>query len=250
MNTIEYRELSGMEEFSVAERLQREVWGKGDKEDPADLMMVIQHEGGLVGGAFLDGKLTGYVFGFPTRDPGIQHSHRLAVLPAARGSGIGLGLKRFQRQWCLQRGVTLVRWTFDPLRHANAYLNIGRLGAEASVYYSDYYGTMGGINAGLPSDRLLAEWHIGSEHAVRRANDEQSPHPVCDRAGPRVTIPADFDSLLASDSGRAHAERMRVRDALTRLFVEGYVIRDYDKSERAYLLSRPAPEVSRQPQQC
>jgi predicted GNAT superfamily acetyltransferase len=237
VSTVEYRELSGMEEFSAAEGLQREVWGKGDKEDPADLMMVIQQEGGLVGGAFLDGKLTGYVFGFPTRDPGIQHSHRLAVHPVARGGGIGLGLKRYQRQWCLERGITLVRWTFDPLRHANAYLNIGRLGAEASVYYSDYYGTMGGINAGLPSDRLLAEWHIGSEHAGRRANDELGAYPVCDRAGPRVTIPADFDTLLASDSGTAHAERLRVRDTLTRLFEDGYVIRDYDKAACAYLLS-------------
>ncbi|OJU51794.1 MAG: GNAT family N-acetyltransferase [Mesorhizobium sp. 61-13] len=237
MSIVEYRDLCGMEEFSAAERLQREVWGKGDKEDPADLMMVIQHEGGLAGGAFLEGRLIGYVFGFPTRDPGIQHSHRLAVLAAARGGGIGLGLKRYQRQWCLERGITLVRWTFDPLRHANAYLNIGRLGAEASVYYSDYYGTMGGINAGLPSDRLLAEWHIGSEHAVRRANDEQGPHAVCDRTGPRVTIPADFDTLLASDTGTAHAERLRIRDTLTRLFDDGYVIRDYDKAERTYLLS-------------
>jgi predicted GNAT superfamily acetyltransferase len=240
VNTVEYRELSGMEEFSAAEALQREVWGKGDKEDPADLMMVIQHEGGLVGGAFLDGRLIGYVFGFPTRDPRVQHSHRLAVRPVARGSGIGLGLKRYQRQWCMEREITLVRWTFDPLRHANAYLNIGRLGAEASVYYSDYYGTMGGINAGLPSDRLLAEWHIGSPHAVRRANDELLPHPACDHTGPRVAIPTDFDHLLASDTRTAHAERLRIRDALTQYFADGYVIRDYHKAERAYLLSKSA----------
>ena len=30
----------------------RAVWGEGDLPDPADLMMVIQAEGGLVGGAF------------------------------------------------------------------------------------------------------------------------------------------------------------------------------------------------------
>ena len=49
------RDLSGMEEFFKAEQLQREVWGADDTEDPADLMMVIQHEGGLVAGAF-DGE--------------------------------------------------------------------------------------------------------------------------------------------------------------------------------------------------
>lgn len=238
MSTVEYREVSGMKEFLAAEALQREVWGKGDKEDPADLMMVLQHEGGLVGGAFLEGALVGYVFGFPTRDPAIQHSHRLAVRPTARGYGIGLGLKRYQRQWCLERGVSLVRWTFDPLRHANAYLNVCRLGVEVSVYYADYYGAMGGINAGLPSDRLLAEWHIGSAHAGRCARDERNVHPASDGSGPCVTIPADFDRLLASDAQTAHAERLRVRDALTRLFAEGYAIRDYDKTGRAYLLSK------------
>jgi predicted GNAT superfamily acetyltransferase len=240
VSTVEYRDLSGMAEFLAAEALQREVWGKGDKEDPADLMMVIQHEGGLAGGAFLDGRLIGYVFGFPTKDPGIQHSHRLAVRPDARGGGVGLGLKRYQRQWCLGRGVALVRWTFDPLRHANAHLNIGRLGAEASVYFSDYYGAMGGINAGLPSDRLLAEWHIGSAHAAHRARDEALPHPACDGTGPRVAIPADFDALLARDARAAYAHRMRIRDALTRHFADGYAIRDYLAAERAYLLSRSA----------
>jgi predicted GNAT superfamily acetyltransferase len=69
-----------MAEFRLAEDLQRAVWGEGDLPDPADLMMVIQAEGGLVGGAFVDGRLLGYIFGFPTRDPQVQHSHRLAVL--------------------------------------------------------------------------------------------------------------------------------------------------------------------------
>jgi predicted GNAT superfamily acetyltransferase len=238
VSTVEYRELSGMKEFLAAEALQRAVWGQGDKEDPADLMMVIQQEGGLVGGAFLEGALAGYVFGFPTSNPAIQHSHRLAVLSTARGGGIGLGLKRYQRQWCLERGVSLVRWTFDPLRHANAYLNVCRLGVEASVYYADYYGAMGGINAGLPSDRLLAEWRIGSAHAGRRARDERIARPASEGTGLRVTIPADFDGLLASDAQAAHAERLRVRDALTRFFADGYVIRDYDRAQRAYLLSK------------
>src|SRR3989338_5691042 len=64
--TLILRDLAGMDEFRQAEALQRAVWGEGDKEDPADLMMVIQAEGGLVAGAFEDGALLGYIFGFPT----------------------------------------------------------------------------------------------------------------------------------------------------------------------------------------
>ena len=82
----EIRELSGMSEFRQAETLQNEVWGKDDTADPADLLMVIQAEGGLCAGAFLDGRLVGYVFGFPTKDSGVQHSHRLAVHRARNAS--------------------------------------------------------------------------------------------------------------------------------------------------------------------
>jgi predicted GNAT superfamily acetyltransferase len=85
MTDVTFRDLSGMAEFRLAEDLQRQVWGEGDLPDPADLMMVIQAEGGLVGGAFVDGRLVGYVFGFPTRDPQVQHSHRLAVLNPRAG---------------------------------------------------------------------------------------------------------------------------------------------------------------------
>ena len=50
MTEITYRDLVGMAEFRAAEDLQRAVWGEGDLPDPADLMMVIQVEGGLAAG--------------------------------------------------------------------------------------------------------------------------------------------------------------------------------------------------------
>ena len=162
MTDLTFRDLSGMAEFRAAENLQRAVWGAGDQPDPADLMMVIQAEGGLVGGAFAAEKLLGYVFGFPTRETRVQHSHRLAVLPEARGLQLGVRLKFYQRRWCLERGITHVRWTFDPLRIVNATMNIHRLGATSDTYLPDYYGEMAGINSGLASDRLLVDWDLAA----------------------------------------------------------------------------------------
>ncbi|GAB1361027.1 hypothetical protein MASR1M32_02630 [Rhodobacter sp.] len=162
MTAAVFRDLSGMAEMRMAEDLQRQVWGEGDLPDPADLMMVIQAEGGLVAGAFAEGRLLGYIFGFPTRDPQVQHSHRLAVAPQARGLGLGARLKLYQRDWCLARGITHVRWTFDPLRALNATLNIARLGAQSGTYLEDYYGEMAGINSGLASDRLLVDWDLAA----------------------------------------------------------------------------------------
>lgn len=228
------RDLAGMTEFRAAEALQRTVWGAGDKEDPADLMMAIQSEGGLVGGAFADDRLAGYVFGFPTRDPSVQHSHRLAVHPADRGLGLGSKLKWYQRAWCLARGITVVRWTFDPLRHVNASLNITHLGAVSRTYYPDYYADMGGINAGAPSDRLLVEWLIDSPWVAQRADGNE---PAAVSAKIEVDIPEDFDGLLSRDPAAANRERLRVREALTSGLRSGLVVRGYDVARRAYQLA-------------
>lgn len=64
MNGVEFRDLAGKADFGAAESLQRAVWGADDLADPYDLMMVIQHEGGLAAGAFQGAELLGYVFGF------------------------------------------------------------------------------------------------------------------------------------------------------------------------------------------
>lgn len=233
------RDLSGMEEFFKAEQLQRDVWGVDDTEDPADLMMVIQHEGGLVAGAFEGERLVGYIFGFPTRETNVQHSHRLAVHPDARGRSLALHLKRYQRDWCLARGITLVRWTFDPLRHTNAHLNIARLGAEVSSYLADYYGVMKGINAGLPSDRLRADWHLASPRAAACAAWEPGVAPSDLPPGAeRVAIVPDLDRLLSEDYEAALAARLRVRNALTQLFAQGLAIRHYDAATASYLLTK------------
>jgi predicted GNAT superfamily acetyltransferase len=224
MTGVEFRDLSGMEEFRAAEDLQREVWGPGDQPDPADLMMVIQSEGGLVGGAFAQGRLMGYVFAFPTAEAGVQHSHRLAVHGQARGMGLGLRLKLWQRDWARARGLRLIRWTYDPLRAVNAGLNIARLGATAGTYLPDYYGAMEGINRGLPSDRLLVEWEVAPQGA--RAEGAALDLP----------LPDDLEALVARDPAAALALRLALRAGLTRAFAEGRRITGFDRARRVYLL--------------
>lgn len=237
MTDVALRNLAGMAEFRLAEDLQRDVWGRDDTADPADLMMVIQAEGGLCAGAFRGDRLIGYVFGFPTRDPGVQHSHRLAVRPEARGLGLGAALKWYQRDWCLARGVTLVRWTFDPLRLANAVLNIGTLGAVGRTYFPDYYGVMAGINAGAPSDRLLAEWALDAPAVIARAAGLTPPQPVVTG---RIALHPDFGALLDRDPQAALAERLRQRAEITAAFARGEEIAGLDRASGLYLLARRA----------
>jgi predicted GNAT superfamily acetyltransferase len=65
-------------------------------------------------------------------------------------------------------GVHLVAWTFDPLESLNGYFNISKLGAICNRYKRNYHGRMGGINAGLPSDRFYVEWWVTSNRVQGR----------------------------------------------------------------------------------
>ncbi|MBB4065778.1 GNAT family N-acetyltransferase [Gellertiella hungarica] len=238
MTDIEYRPLKGIAEFKAAEEMQRTVWGEGDKEDPFDLMMVVQNEGGLVGGAFRQGRLLGYVFGFPTRDPEVQYSHRLAVLPEARGLGLGAGLKRYQRRWCLDNGIRRIRWTYDPLRLTNAALNIRVLGGQASTYYQDFYGEMTGINSGAPSDRLRLDWHLDDPAVERRALGDREPLALSGDIL-EIVIPQGFEEAMTADPETATRLRLESRAEFERAFADGFVVRDFEPSTRAYRLVRP-----------
>ncbi len=241
MTTV-IRELSGLDEFRQAERLQYDVWGADEAADPADLMFVVQVEGGFVAGAFAGSRLLGYGFGLPTADPAIQHSHRLAVHPDARGQGLAARLKWFQYDWCADRGIELMRWTYDPARLPNASLNIATLGATASTYLPDYYGELAGIDAGAAADRLLAEWRVGSPYAeaARARRPGLSAGQLAEAR--RVEIPRDFAGLLRDDPSAAGAARMAVREALTAAFADGLAVVGFDRDSASYLLL-PAAEL-------
>lgn len=159
------------------ERLQRVVWGYADNEVvPAPQMRAALHAGALVAGAFIGRELVGFVYGFPAlpHEPGLDgpglHSHMAAVLPEARGLGVGRQLKWFQRRWCLDRGLNWCAWTFDPLQSGNARLNLHHLGAVVREFQVDFYGVLGGALSGeLPTDRYVALWELRSDRVRDRA---------------------------------------------------------------------------------
>ena len=221
---ITYRDLKGLSEFRAAHALQHAVWGGDDLTDPPDLMMVVQSEGGIVAGAFEGDRLAGYVFGFPTADPAIQHSHRLAVLSDYRGQGLGQALKEYQREWCRTRGIRMIRWTYDPLMTRNANLNINRLGAIGSRYLVNYYGSEGSYQGGVESDRLMAEWHVNSRPAV------QVEH--------RLAVVADFHRLVRRSEHEARAARLDNRREMLELFGQGLQIVGFEPDSATYLFGR------------
>ena len=206
---------------------------------PASTMTAIALSGGYVVGAYDDDRLVGGGVGFLGR--GHLHSDLVGVDPDAQSMGVGYALKQHQRQWCAQRGIPEVRWTFDPLVARNAYFNLHRLGARAVAYLPDFYGTLSdGVNAGDRTDRLYVHWSTvdipaDQAPALKRpavAVDQVDGEPV---VGPvagevvLVAVPTDIEAVRRDDPGLARRWRRAVGEVLPAALDAGYRIEDMSK---------------------
>jgi predicted GNAT superfamily acetyltransferase len=145
-----------------------------------------------------------------------------AVLEAYRDQGIGRRLKLFQRDDALARGISLIEWTFDPLANKNAHFNLMCLGAVARRYLPNAYGiTTSPLHAALPTDRLVAQWHLQSSR-VQRILAGKRPRPSFLKSSVRVTVPAKMETLKGSDPAAAIRLQSKIRAEFMRWFSKGY----------------------------
>lgn len=254
---VEFRELSGPDELARAAHLIDEVFGaQGGRATPADLLVGISCAGGLIGGALLDGTLIGVCLAIggvaapPGDGPPALYSHLAAVHPSARGRRIGTALKWFQRSWALDRGITTIRWTFDPLVRRNSVLNLNLLGATGVQYRENMYGMIAdSLNAGQQTDRLVAHWQLDSPRTLQALQGRREPatetppeiaaaclHPSSEggpdlrpapgESGARriVGTPADVEGLLVKDPPAAREWRRAQRAALAPAMADGFIV--------------------------
>jgi len=254
--SLDFRVVRSREDFAQCERLQREVFGVSETDLASfSIMVVIPKTGGEVIGAFDGERMVGYIQGYGGFVDGrpLLLSDLMAVDPAWRG-GLGFALKTLQAALALRAGFREAAWTVDPLRAANARLNVERLGATSRVYEENVYGEefAGGLYGGLPSDRLYIHWALDSERVRQRLLAGHRPLEPSALAGlpdypapdprVRVAIPSDIDALLAADPAAARAWRFAVRRQLEEAFAGGYVITGFAGSRGGargyYLLER------------
>src|SRR5262245_25234751 len=158
------RECTSVEDFQRCVTLEKTVW----KDDdiglmPIRLYMISKACNAPTVGAFdAGGNLVGFVHTMIALmgSYAVYHSHLAAVLEDFRHSQIGYRMKLAQRDRAIEAGVPLIFWTFDPLQSRNAHLNINKLGAVIRRYETNYYseGLSSVFDAGVPSDRVFAEW--------------------------------------------------------------------------------------------
>jgi predicted GNAT superfamily acetyltransferase len=271
------REVTSGRELDAVHDLFNVIWQPGPVGAPmtGELLRALAKSGNYVGGAFDGDELVGACVGFfgAPADEAL-HSHIAGVSNAARGRSVGYALKLHQRAWSLQRGVSAVHWTFDPLIRRNAYFNIVKLAARPEEYLTNFYGGVhDAINGGDDTDRLLTRWQlIGEPVRAACAGDFAPPGAAnCRAAGAAVAldrspggapvggtlasstvlvaVPPDIERLRLTAPGMARDWRAALRDVLGGLMAEGARVTGFDRSGW-YIVRRqeasPATESARQ----
>ena len=282
---IDIRPATNMDDIRQIETVQLLAWGMPDIEViPCRFMHAVEHNGACLLAAYDGSKVVGFAFGLlglsAVINPKIAEKAGLlqmysaisGVLPDYQLSGVGYRLKMAQRDFALANGIRLITWTYDPLESRNGYFNVNKLGVICGRYLRDFHGDMGGINAGLPTDRFHVDWWLDSQqvhHLVggqqivgRRAtllveNSEIINRAAFDEGGlatppadfsrsdsPHllVEIPADFQRLKSRNMALAIAWRQHTRQLFEHTFASGYQVTgfvrwaDAEGFERSYYL--------------
>lgn len=246
------------EELERVVDLQAEIWGFAERDAvPARMLQVFQRIGGEVLVAARGREIGAFLVDLPCRQGPMRalHSSMLGVRPRHQDQGLGAALKWIQHDRAEARGIPLVVWTFDPLEAKNAHLNLDKLGAVSRTYLRDaYLPSSSAYHSGLGTDRLVAEWWVGTPRVrARRARAgrraavagslwRRSPSALAARSGPlavpwpgrlripacapafRVEVPSSIQGLRDAHPGAARAWRDGLRGALEAAFRRGFVL--------------------------
>lgn len=243
---IRVRPVETLDEARAAAELFDKVWGE-KRVIGTPLLWAMASHGGQVLAAFRGKEIVGAqvgVVGLREGKPAL-HSHITGVLADVQHKGVGFLLKKAQRDWCLERGLEKVTWTFDPMVARNAYFNLAKLGAVADRFHRDYYGEMeDSFNRGERSDRLEVVWELRSPR-VRRALGEQPPLPdarpsdypyaleeeggrpapgpaTAEHGSVSIVVPSEYHGLRERDPEAARVWRDAVGDALEEWYGRGF----------------------------
>lgn len=256
------RNLQGITEQNYARAIFDEVWPTDEgTQITANLLQAMVHNGAYVSGVFYDTEVIGAAFAFPGLDSHARphlHSHMAAVKEKYRNRNIGSALKWHQRAWALENGFETITWTFDPLVRRNARLNLVKLGVQVFDYFADFYGDLpDALNAGDPTDRVIARWDLVSDRvisAAKNVNLEMSPDgiPVAlananekpvKHAVPEVAetvivyLPTDIIDLRTENAARAWDWRLAVREELQPRLLADWFIQGFT-ADGAYVVSK------------
>lgn len=208
-------------DYDACVDLEQQTWQYSAGELlPRRVFFLAEKLGGHVLGAWHEDRLVAFNLGLPAQRGGVGyiHSQMLAVAPEFRNGGLGRKLKLAQRELALGQRIGLIEWTYDPLEVKNSFFNLARLGAISRRYQPDFYGASSSpLQGGLPTDRLYAEWWIGSDCVAARLKGAPAQNNVIER----VNVPGDIYQWKAAGDPRAAEAQQHVREQLQQQFAAG-----------------------------
>ncbi|MHB8512000.1 MAG: hypothetical protein ACYDCC_07430 [Actinomycetota bacterium] len=210
---MEIRAANSLEEIAALNAIFAEVWKAPERSClPNGLLRALTAHSNPLLGAF-DPTAIGGVLGWWGLDPDgsrFLFSQKLCVLDSQRRRGTAVALKRAQAEYARSHGVNEIRWTFDPMRAANASLNLNTLRATGIAFYEDLYGPReDAFNAGERTDRMLVSWKL------------QQPIDIVCAETRRVSVGSNRD---------------QVRDELSSAFADGFRATGF--VDNAYVMER------------
>lgn len=263
---LEIKPIRSLFDLKRTHNLQRHTWGHRDlMVIPFTQLVCAQRSGGSLLGAYLDGELVGFAYGYIGMSEGHLYlfSQRMGVLPAVQSKGIGTALKLAQREQMLKQGIGTIVWTYDPLDGKPAMLNIEKLGGVVRNYVRDIYGSIDNpLQAGLATDRFLVEWHLTnarveerisgqiprpvpqnwlSETSYRLINyanwDSELPRPIAadlelDEPVLLVQVPSNLQAIKRRDLSVARGWRTTTRAIFETYFRRGYVVTGFASDKK------------------
>jgi predicted GNAT superfamily acetyltransferase len=238
---IQVRLLEEVQEMSVCLELQQRIWGYAPVDTvPDQIFIVAKKTGGQVMTAYHGDTPVGFTLAFAAMREGLGylHSHMVGVVEEYQNRGVGRLLKLAQREDALRRGIRLIEWTFDPLQLKNAHFNIERLGAIVRRYIPNLYGrTSSPLHAGLPTDRLVAEWWVRSDRVEEVLGGRARPLATdCER----IRIPAGIRAICRDEPLLAEKIQTKVREQFLANLANGRaaVAFEFNEEQGTYLLER------------
>ena len=133
--------VSGINSLELIAKLQGEVWKFPDVDVvPTNVLSIVPDTGGSVLAAydphkgFTEEGWYGFLIGFGAKN-GVLVSHMMGVREDLRGKAdIGWNLKVAQAYKAVEAGHHGMQWTYDPMRGANARLNLEKLGGRVDDF--------------------------------------------------------------------------------------------------------------------
>ena len=227
---VELRSCDGIADAPAILEVMAATWGEAPVL-PAEVIRALEHSGNVTIGAFDREGLVGYVLGWAGVDgAGLHvHSHMLATRPDRRHGGVGYALKLAQRARCLEQGIGVVKWTFDPMVARNAHFNLTKLGAVVERFDRAFYGEMRDeINRDDRTDRFTVRWELEPEPGPWEAEED----PL------EVAVPAEFHELRAVSPAEGRRRREGAAAAFEGALADGRHGVAFVRERAAYVFAR------------